>query len=188
MTPYWSGNRKSSPPETSPTIPPIPARISARRPRATIPRRGRFALSKRTILSSFRRGRRNRLIIKIVSPLSHDAASDESFQRTKRVSIFRRHKADGIPDRLCPSSPPDAVNIIFRVHRKIKIHDVRNAVHVNPSRRNIGRDEHADLSRFEVFQGIQALVLRTIRMEGRRRDLRLLPDASRFGRLHVLSA
>ena len=136
--------------------------ISAGRPCAAIPGRGRFALGKRTIFSSFRGGGRNRVIIKVVSPLSHYAASDESLQRTKSVSIFRRHKADGVPDRLCPSGPPDAVNIIFRVHRKIEIHDVRNAVHVNPSRRNIGRHEHADLSRFEGFQGVQALVLGTI--------------------------
>jgi hypothetical protein len=47
---------KLSPPETSPTFLPILARISARRPRATIPGRGRFALSKRTILSSSRGG------------------------------------------------------------------------------------------------------------------------------------
>ena len=112
------------------------------------------------------------MIIKIVSSLSHHATSDESFQRAKSLSIFRRHKADGVSDRLCPSGPPDSVNIIFRMHRKIEIHDVRNAVHVNPPRRNIGCDEHADLSRFEGFQGIQALVLRTIRMEGCRRDLR----------------
>ena len=88
------------------------------------------------------------MIIKIVSSLSHHATSDESLQSAKSVSIFRRHKADGIPDRLCPSGPPDSVNIIFRMHRKIEIHDVRNTVHVNPSRRNIGCDEHADLSRF----------------------------------------
>ena len=120
------------------------------------------------ILSTFLRG--DRVIIKIVSPLSHNAASDESLQRTKSVSIFRRHEADGIPDRLCSSGPPDAVDIIFRVHWKIEIHNVRNAVHVNPSRRNIGRDEHADLSRFEGLQGIQTLVLGTIGMEGCRRD------------------
>ena len=99
------------------------------------------------------------MIIKIVSPLSHNAASDESLQRTKSVSIFRRHKADGIPDRLCPSGPPDAVNIIFRVHRKIEIDDMRNAVHVNTSRRNIGCDKHADFSGFKGFQCVQALVL-----------------------------
>ena len=127
---------------------------------------------RRTILSSFRGGSGHRVVIKIVSPLPYNAASDEPLQRTKSVSIFRRHKADGIPDRLCPSGPPDAVNIIFRVHRKIEIHDVRNAVHVNPSRRNISCDQHADLSRFEGFQGIQALVLGTIRMEGCCRDLR----------------
>src|SRR5208282_1433119 len=151
---------------------PIPVRIPAWRPRATNPRRGRFALRKRTILSSFWGGSRNRLVIKIVSPLSHNAASDESLQRPKSVSILRCYKADGIPDRLRPSGPPDAVNIIFRVHRKIEIHDVRNPVHVNPSRRDIGCDEQADRSRFEGFQSIQALVLGTIRMEGCRCDLR----------------
>ena len=86
------------------------------------------------------------MIIEIVSSLSHHATSDESFQRAKSLSIFRRHKADGVSDRLCPSGPPDSVNIIFRMHRKIEIHDVRNAVHVNPSRRNISCDEHADRS------------------------------------------
>ena len=112
------------------------------------------------------------MIVKIVGPLSHHATSDESLQRTKSISIIRCDKADGISDGLGPSRSPDAVDIIFRVHREIEIHDVRNAVHVNASGRNIGGHEHTDLSRFKGFQGIQALVLGAIGMERRRRDLR----------------
>jgi hypothetical protein len=114
----------------------------------------------------------NRLIVKIIRPLSHDAASDKSLQRTKSISIVWCHKADGIPDRLCPSGPPDAVNIIFRVHGKIKIHNVRYAIHIDPSCRNIGGDEHAHISGFKGSQGVEALILGTIRMEGGRGNLR----------------
>jgi hypothetical protein len=127
-----------SSPETSAIAPPIPARISHWLLWAAVTWMGRFALRQWTILSLLREGGRNCVIIKIVGPLSHHAASDESLQRTKRVSIFRRDKTDGIADGLRSSSPPDAVNIIFRVHREIEIHDVRNTIHVNPSGRNIG--------------------------------------------------
>jgi hypothetical protein len=112
------------------------------------------------------------MIIKIIRPLPDHAASDESFQRTKSVAILRRDKADGISDRLRSSGSPDAVHIVFRMHGKIEIDDVRNAVDVNASSRDIGRHEHADLSGFEGFQRTQPLVLRTIRMKGGRRDLR----------------
>jgi hypothetical protein len=112
------------------------------------------------------------MIIKIIRPLPDHAASDESFHRTKGFAILRCDKADGISDRMRSSGSSDAVYVVFRMHRKIEIDDVRNAVDVNAASRDIGCHEHADLSGFEGFQRTQPLVLRTIRMKGGGGDLR----------------
>ena len=62
------------------------------------------------------------------------------------------------------------MNVILRVHGKIVIHDVRNSVHVDPARGNVGRDQNADRARFEIFQRAEPLVLRAIRMDRARLD------------------
>src|SRR4051794_10568074 len=113
--------------------------------------------------------RRSR-VVESFSAFADDAPANESFQRTQRAVIFRGDKADGFADRMRAPGAANAMHIILGVHREIIIHHVGNAFHIDSTRGNIGRHEHADGSRFEILQGAQALVLRTIGMEGGRLD------------------
>ena len=71
----------------------------------------------------------------------------------------------------------DAMHVILRVHRKVVIHHVRNAVHVDAARGDVGRDEHAHRAGFEILQGAQSLVLRAIGVNRSRLDARAFESA-----------
>ena len=63
------------------------------------------------------------------------------------------------------------MDVILRVHREIVIHHVRNPIHVDAARGNVGRDQNADGAGLEILQRAQPLILRSIRMDRARRDL-----------------
>ncbi len=109
--------------------------------------------------------RNNLRIIKSICAFTHDATTDEAFERAKFAVIFRRDKADGVTDRVRPARPTDAMDVILDVHGEIIVHHVRNAVHINAARGDVGRDQHAHRAGFEIFQRPQALVLRTVGMQ-----------------------
>ncbi len=91
----------------------------------------------------------------------------------KFAVIFVRHKTDRVADRVRAAGAADAMHIIFRVHREIVIHDVRNAVHVNAARRDVRGHEHAHDAVLEIFQRPEPLVLRAVGMQRGRFDARL---------------
>ena len=68
--------------------------------------------------------RRGGGIIKSLCLLPHNAATDETFKSTEFAVIFVRDKTDGVTDGVRASGAPDAMDVIFRVHREIVIHDV----------------------------------------------------------------
>ena len=79
--------------------------------------------------------------------------------------IFRGDETDRIANRQGTPGSPNAMDIVFRVHRKIVIHHMRNSVYVDPARRYVGSHEDADGPRFEIFQGTQPLILGPIGMD-----------------------
>ena len=79
--------------------------------------------------------------------------------------IFGCDKADGITNGLSAPSASDPVHVIFCVHRKVKIHDVRDSIHIDTPSRDISRHQDADLARLEVFQSTDALILGAIGMQ-----------------------
>ena len=102
---------------------------------------------------AFKRSRRRRgRIVETFRPLADDAAADESLQRAQFVPVLRRDKADGVAHRVRPAGAADAMDIIFRVHREIVIHHMRNTVHVNAARRDVRRHQHAHRAGLEIFQ------------------------------------
>ena len=68
----------------------------------------------------------------------------------------------------------DAMHVVFRVHGEIKVHHVRDPIHVDATRGNVGRHQHAHLPRFEVSQCLEALVLGTVRVERSTADVSIL--------------
>ena len=117
------------------------------------------------------------MIIEPVGFLSHNAATDEALERTQMPLVFRRDKADGIADGVRATCPADSMHVILRVHGKIVIHHMRNAVDIDAAGGDVSGDEDAHCSRFEILQGAQALILRSVRMNCPRLDSAALESA-----------
>src|ERR1044071_10095169 len=119
-------------------------------------------------------GGRGGRVVEFFRTFAHDSPADKAFKRAQGVLILRHHKADGITHRVRAARSANAVNVILRVQGKIVIHHVRDAVHIDASRGDIGRNQHAYGTRLEILQGAQPLVLRSVRVQRRR------PDPMRF--------
>jgi len=65
---------------------------------------------------------------------------------------------------ILPSGSPDAVNEIFRHFREIVVDDMRDVLHVNSARSQVGRHQHAEASLLEPCEGRGALRLRAVAM------------------------
>jgi hypothetical protein len=92
--------------------------------------------------------------------------------------IFRRNKANGIADGVCATGASNSMHIILRVHWEIVIHHMRDPIHIDAARGDVGGDKDADRSRFEIFQGTEPLVLRAIGMDRSRFDSAAFETAS----------
>ena len=103
-------------------------------------------------------------MIKPFGSLSHNPATDEPLQRTQLTLILRRNKTDRIAYRMRTPRAADPVDIILRVHWKVVVHHMRDAIHIDASRRDVRRHQHAYCSRLEILQGAQSLILRAVRM------------------------
>ena len=115
----------------------------------------------------FARGRGS-IVIEAFCAFPDDASPDETLERTQRSVIFRCDEADRVTDRVRAAGPSDPVDVILGVHREIVIYDMGDPVHVDPARRDVRSNQHADDPRFEILQRAKALILRTVRMDGSR--------------------
>ena len=120
-----------------------------------------------TRVSTLRRGS---VIVETFRPFPDDAATDKPLQRMQRAVVGGSDEADRIPHRMGPTGTTDSMNVILGVHREIVVHHVRDTVHVNTTRGDISRHEHAYRAGLEILEGAQALVLRPVRMDRRRLD------------------
>src|SRR6266571_4286197 len=121
-----------------------------------------LASSMRGCRGSYRRGRS---IIKTFRPFANQPASNEAFKVTQRRAVVLSGEANGIANRMRAASAPNAMHIIFGMHRKIVVYYMGNAVHINATGRDICSDQDADRTVLEILQRAQALVLRTIGMK-----------------------
>ena len=79
--------------------------------------------------------------------------------------IFVRDETDGVAHGVRAAGASDAVDIVLHMQRKIIVHHVRDAVHVNAAGGDIRRHQHAHRAGFEIFQRAQTLALRTVRVQ-----------------------
>src|ERR1043166_2646379 len=84
--------------------------------------------------------RRSRIIIEAFRLFPHDAAADETLERTQRSLIFRRDKTDRVAHRMRAAGAPDPMHVILRMHREVVIHHVRNSIDIDPARGHVSRD------------------------------------------------
>ncbi len=113
-------------------------------------------------LTPWRTGGCGSRIVEAFRALAHDAPADEALERAQGAVIFGRYEADGVAHRVGAARPADAMDVVLGVHREVIIHHVRDAVHIDPAGRDVGRDQHAHGAGLEIFQGAQPLVLRAV--------------------------
>ena len=118
------------------------------------------------------------MVIETFRLFPYDPAADETLERTQRPLIFRRNKADRITDGVRAAGASDAMDIIFRVHREIVIHHMRDPIHIDATRGDVGGNQDTDRAGFEILQCAQPLILGTIRMDGACFDSAALQTAS----------
>ena len=73
--------------------------------------------------------------------------------------IFFTGEGNGLSCFPCTSGSPDAVNIIFRILRQIKINDVANVFDMDTPGRHVSSDEDFRVPIFESFHQFQAFAL-----------------------------
>ena len=90
---------------------------------------------------------RNRLgtlrVVEVLRTLADDSAADEPLESPEILLIFRGDETDRIANRVRPSRPADAVNVVLGVHGEVVVHHVGDAVHVNAASGDIRRHQDA---------------------------------------------
>src|SRR5260370_40643393 len=88
--------------------------------------------------------RRSGWIIEPFRSFANEATANEAFEVTQRRAVVRSREADCIADCMRPAGAPNAMHVILGMHRKIVVHHVRNAIHINAAGRDIRSDQYAD--------------------------------------------
>src|SRR4051812_11286131 len=81
--------------------------------------------------------RRCGVVIKTFGALAHQAAADESLQTAQCAMVLARDETDRVADGEGATGAADAVHIILRVHRKIKVHHMGNAIDIDAARGDV---------------------------------------------------
>ena len=99
---------------------------------------------------------------------------DESLQCAQVVGFVGTDQTDRVTHGIGPPGAADPMDVVFGSRRKIEVHHVRDAVHIDAPGRDVGRHENAHGSALELGQGPQTLVLRPVGMQRRGADPTLL--------------
>ena len=97
--------------------------------------------------------------------LLHHAFDSGDFLALSRIAQRNRDTAVALAGRAA-----DAVHVGFRIERHVEVDDVRDVGNVDAARRDVGRDEHANVPHHEVVQRTLARVLRLIAVKCRSTD------------------
>jgi hypothetical protein len=63
------------------------------------------------------------------------------------LRLLRRYERDCVPGRLGSGRSPDPVHVVLGHVRHVEIDHMRDAIHVDPARRDIRRHEHTSICR-----------------------------------------
>jgi len=80
--------------------------------------------------------------------------------------LLGANQRDRLTARPSPAGATDAMDVIFRHAGKLEIHDVGQVFDIKAARGDIGRHQHANLSRLEVGKRLKALRLALVAMDG----------------------
>src|SRR5689334_11863242 len=94
-----------------------------------------------------------------------DGASDQSLDRGNVLAVLGRGEHEGAALPPGPAGAADPVHIIFGVVRHIEAEDVRQALDIEPARRDVAGDEEPDFVVLETLQRLGPLGLRHIAVQ-----------------------
>ena len=83
------------------------------------------------------------------------------------LGLLGRDERHGLAGALRAARAADAVDVVLRLLRRVVVDHVRDAVHVDAARGDVGGDEHFHLARLEAVERALALVLRAVAVHGR---------------------
>src|SRR5690606_30399699 len=93
--------------------------------------------------------------------------ADQTLDLAQLGRLGRIAKRDGLAFRSVTSCAADAVNIALRLVRKVEVYHMADARNVDATRRDVGRNQNADLAGAEVVQSLLAGILRLVAMNNR---------------------
>jgi len=99
-----------------------------------------------------------------------DTLADQSLDRTQERAFLAIAKGDGNAGSSRPRGAADPMHIGFRDIRQIEIDDMRDAIDIDAARRDVSCDEHFHAAVTKSGQGLFALSLALIAMDGARRN------------------
>src|SRR5467141_2933903 len=82
------------------------------------------------------------------------------------LPVFARDERHGLPGFSRAAGAADAVDVVFRDVRQVVVHDVRQRLDVQAARGDVGGDEHLQLAVLEALQGLHALRLALVAVDG----------------------
>src|SRR5205814_4245669 len=97
-----------------------------------------------------------------------DLLADQPLDRGDGLAVFRRRQHEGAALPPGPAGPADAMHIVFGVVRHIEAEDVRQALNIQPARRDVAGNQQPDFAVLEALQRFGALRLRHVAMQRRR--------------------
>jgi len=95
-----------------------------------------------------------------------DRQSGQLFDAAQVTAFLVAAQRDRYAGRTGARGSANAVNIIFANVRQLEVDDVRYAFHIDPSRSNVGGDEHPAAAGAKACQCALALGLRLVSMNG----------------------
>src|SRR5690606_9150100 len=108
---------------------------------------------------------RERVGLEAVVDLARHARAGVALDRAEVVLLVRRDERDRVAGCLGAARPPDPVDVVLRDVRRVVVDHVRDRVHVDPARGDVGGDEHLELPVLEAGEGALALALRAVRVD-----------------------
>lgn len=98
--------------------------------------------------------------------MRRDGLLDQFFNIAQISPLFAIHQRDG--DAICTGArgSPNAVNVALGDVRQFIVDHMRHTIHVDAARRDVGGNQHSDLTSFEASQRSFTLVLALVTMDG----------------------
>ena len=109
--------------------------------------------------------RRGSRVVKIREGLAFDGSTHDAFESSDHVIVFRCDERERVACALCASSAPDAMDVGVGSVGHVEVEDVRDAVDIETTRRDVGGDHDREMSALETAEGLLALSLCTIAVQ-----------------------